>query len=61
MDEVDGRLAELLDGEPTLTRGRDSDGERNTNFLSQMRALADGETIADGAADLRQRMGTPAF
>jgi len=50
LDEVEGRLAELVDSEPILTRGRDSDGERNTNFLSQMRALADGETMADGAA-----------
>ncbi len=50
LDEVEGRLAVLANDAPILTRGRDSEGERDTSFLSQMRALADGETMADGVA-----------
>jgi len=48
LDEVEGRLAELVDGAPILTRGRDRDGERDTSFLSQMKALADSETNFGG-------------
>ena len=40
----------LVEEAPVITRGRDRDGERDTSFLSQMRALADGETLHDGAA-----------
>lgn len=50
LDEVEGRLAELVDGAPILTRGRDSDGERDTSFLAQMRVLAEGEAIGEGVA-----------
>jgi hypothetical protein len=49
LDEVEGRLAALVDGASILTRGRDRGGERDTSFLSQMRALADGETVAEAA------------
>ena len=57
LDEVEKRLAPLVDEAPILTRGRDRDGERDTSFLSQMRALADGDTLhdADTASD-----GSPA-
>jgi hypothetical protein len=50
LDEVEKRLAPLVEEAPVLTRGRDRDGERDTNFLSQMRALADGEILHDGTA-----------
>ena len=49
LDEVERRLAPLVEGAQVLTRGRDRDGERDTNFLSQMRALADGEILNDRA------------
>lgn len=51
LDEVEGRLAELVDGAPVLIRGRDSEGERDTSFLAQMRALAEGETLSEGEAE----------
>ena len=57
LDEVEKRLAPLVEGAPVLTRGRDRDGERDTSFLSQMRALADGETLHD---DTVVSDGTPA-
>lgn len=50
LDEVEKRLAPLVEGAPVLTRGRDRDGERDTNFLSQMRALADGDSLDDSVA-----------
>jgi len=56
LDEVEKRLVPLVGEAPILTRGRDRDGERDTSFLSQMRALADGETLHDGTAALD---GTP--
>lgn len=51
LDEVEGRLAALIDGAPLFTRGRDREGDRDTSFLAQMRALADGETRAEAAAE----------
>ena len=48
LNEVEGRLAALADGAPLLTRGRDSEGERDTSFLSQMRDLAAGESLVGG-------------
>jgi very-short-patch-repair endonuclease len=51
LDEVEERLAKLVDGAPILTRGRDSEGERDTNFFAQMRELADSETQAEGSGE----------
>jgi very-short-patch-repair endonuclease len=47
LDEVEGRLAAIVEDAPLLIRGRDSDGERDTNFIAQMRALADCDVMSD--------------
>jgi hypothetical protein len=50
LDEVETRLSKLVNSTPVMTRGRDSDGERDTNFVGQMRILAEGD-IQSGLAD----------
>jgi very-short-patch-repair endonuclease len=47
LDEVEERLARIIPDVPLLTRGRDSDGERDTSFIAQMRALANGDIITN--------------
>lgn len=50
LDEVEERLARIVGDTPLLTRARDSDGERDTSFLAQMRLLADGDALPDREA-----------
>jgi very-short-patch-repair endonuclease len=50
LDEVEARLARIVGDAPLLTRGRDSDGERDTNFIAQMRALASGDVVLGSEA-----------
>ena len=40
LDEVEQRLASFCGEVPVLVRGRDGDGERNTNFLAELKSLA---------------------
>jgi very-short-patch-repair endonuclease len=52
LDEVEERLKPLIGDAPLLTRARDSDGGRDTDFLEALAALAGGETRGgDGAVD----------
>lgn len=51
LDEVEARLGRLVEDAPLLTRGRDVDGERDTNFVAQMRLLADGDIRPDQTHD----------
>lgn len=39
LDEVEQRLSAFCGDVPVLVRGRDADGERNTNFLAELKAL----------------------
>ena len=43
LDEIEARLHDLTCGEALLVRARDRDGERDTNFLEEMRRLAASE------------------
>lgn len=45
LDEVEQRLAAFCGDVPVLVRGRDSDGERNTNFLAELKSLAQTEPV----------------
>ena len=39
LDEVEARLLKLVGQNPVLTRGRDADGDRDTNFLAALKEL----------------------
>lgn len=43
LDEIEERLGKIVGDAPLLTRARDSEGERDTDFLEQWRKLAEGE------------------
>lgn len=43
LDEVERRLGEISGDAPVLTRGRDSDGGRDTDFFAELKALAASE------------------
>jgi very-short-patch-repair endonuclease len=45
LDEVEKRLSVFCGEASILVRGRDSDGERNTNFLEELKSLALSEPI----------------
>jgi AAA domain len=40
LDEVEERLSKLVGGHPVLTRGRDAEGDRDTNFLAALKELS---------------------
>lgn len=42
LDEVERRLKDLVPKHPLLTRARDADGERDTNFFAELAAIATG-------------------
>ncbi len=51
LDEVEGRLSEIVPDAPILVRGRDAEGARNTDFLIVLGQIAAGECrTADGEA-----------
>lgn len=50
LDEIERRLKEIVPAAPLLVRGRDADGDRNTNFLNALFDIAGGE--ARNSADL---------
>ena len=43
LDEVEHRLSKLVGGHPVLTRGRDAEGDRDTNFLAALKELSASE------------------
>jgi hypothetical protein len=43
LDEVETRLSKLVGANPALTRGRDAEGDRDTNFLAAMKELSASE------------------
>jgi very-short-patch-repair endonuclease len=43
LDEVETRLSKLVGTNPALTRGRDAEGDRDTNFLAAMKELSASE------------------
>ncbi len=43
LDEVEARLSKLVGTNPVLTRGRDAEGDRDTNFLAALKELSTGE------------------
>lgn len=43
LDEVETRLSKLVGTNPVLTRGRDAEGDRDTNFLAALKELSAGE------------------
>ena len=51
LDEVEERLARVAGDIPLLTRAGDSDGQRDTDFVSEMRLLATGDMRPGGAED----------
>lgn len=44
LDEVERRVTKLVGSAPLLTRARDGDGDRDTDFVDQLRNLAEGDT-----------------
>ena len=46
LDEVERRIREIAPDLPLLTRGRDSEGERDTNFLKELSQIAEGDVEA---------------
>ena len=44
VDEIERRLKEMVPDAPLLTRGRDAEGERDTNFLEALSDIAHGDT-----------------
>lgn len=53
LDEVEQRLERFAGKSPILVRGRDAEGERNSNFRDELKVLATGETgrVSDRALD----------
>src|SRR5271166_173110 len=43
LDEVETRLSKLVGAHPVLTRGRDAEGDRDTNFLAALKELSASE------------------
>ncbi len=43
LDEVEERLSKLVGGHPVLTRGRDAEGDRDTNFMAALKELSASE------------------
>jgi very-short-patch-repair endonuclease len=43
LDEVEHRLSKLVGNHPVLTRGRDAQGDRDTNFLAALKELSASE------------------
>ena len=52
LDEVENRLREIVPDAPLLTRGRDSDGQRDTSALQAMREIVHGEARTMEESDL---------
>ena len=50
LDEVEERLTPLIGDAPLLTRARDGDGGRDTDFLDALATLAGGEARSGGEA-----------
>jgi very-short-patch-repair endonuclease/RecA/RadA recombinase len=48
LDEVESRLKEVSGEAPVLTRARDAEGGRDTDFLSELKALAAAEPQSSG-------------
>lgn len=57
LDEVERRLADICGDHPVVIRGRDAEGERDTNFLAELKTLGAAEPIAT----LARTTDTPAF
>lgn len=56
LDEVERRLADICGDSPVVIRGRDAEGERDTNFLAELKLLAASEPVsglATGMPDFR--------
>jgi len=51
LDEVETRLRQVCGEVPILTRGRDAEGGRDTDFLSELRTLAATEPRPHGSVD----------
>jgi hypothetical protein len=47
LDEVEERLSKLVGDNPVLTRGRDAEGDRDTNFLAALKELSVSEPIGN--------------
>ncbi|MBT9373356.1 AAA domain-containing protein [Rhizobium sp. CSW-27] len=45
LDEVERRLADICGDNPVVIRGRDAEGERDTNFLTELKTLAASEPV----------------
>ncbi len=52
LDEVETRLRQIVPDAPLLTRGRDSDGQRNTSALQALREIVHGEARVMEDSDL---------
>lgn len=46
LDEVERRLADICGDNPVVIRGRDAEGERDTNFLAELKTLAASEPVS---------------
>jgi very-short-patch-repair endonuclease len=57
LDEVERRLKDICGENPVVIRGRDAEGERNTNFLAELKMLAASEPVAA----LARTIDAPAF
>ena len=51
LDEVEERLARIAGDIPLLTRARDSDGQRDTDLVAEMRLLAAGDVRRSSGED----------
>jgi len=57
LDEVERRLADICGDNPVIIRGRDSEGERDTDFLAELKTLAASEPVPfrlDSSPHLKQ-------
>ncbi len=57
LDEVERRLADICGDNPVVIRGRDAEGERDTNFLAELKSLAASEPVTE----LRRATDMPVF
>jgi very-short-patch-repair endonuclease len=57
LDEVERRLADICGDNPVVIRGRDAEGERDTNFLAVLKVLAASEPVTE----LARTTDMPAF
>lgn len=56
LDEVEDRIEEIAQDLPFLTRGRDSEGERDTDFLKELKKIAETEIKASYDPNIRYEL-----